>query len=216
VKVTALAIPDVLLLEPRIFTDDRGTFFETYSTAAFKADTGLDRIFVQDNHSISRRGVVRGMHLQLAPHAQGKLVRVVRGAVFDVAVDVRLGSSTYGRWVGETLSAENHRQLWVPEGFLHGFQALEDNTEFLYKVTNLYSPTSERSVLWNDPAIGINWPKPDEAIVNGKDGLAPRLADMHEATTGRIADVLGVAAVESSKENAARMVPATGIEPVTP
>ena len=175
-KATPLSLPDVLLFEPKVFGDDRGAFFETFNRDGFAAATGLVRDFPQDNHSVSRRGVVRGMHFQAAPFAQGKLVRVVRGTVFDVAVDLRRGSPTFGRWVGEVLSAENRRQLWIPEGFAHGFQALEDDTHFLYKVTSLYNPASERSLLWNDPTIGIDWPLAAEAVLNGRDTAAPLLA----------------------------------------
>lgn len=172
-KVTPLAIPEVMLLEPQVFADDRGVFFESFSAPAFRAATGLGCDFPQDNHSVSRKGVLRGLHYQLPPHAQGKLVRVVRGAAFDVAVDIRAGSPTLGRWVGERLSAENRRQLWVPEGFAHGFMALEDETEFLYKTTALYDRSSERAILWNDPDLAIAWPLDGVPIVSDKDAAAP-------------------------------------------
>ena len=173
---TRLAIPDVVLIEPRVFADERGAFFESFNQRGFAEATGLERTFVQDNHSVSKKGVVRGLHYQLPPHAQGKLVRVVRGAAFDVAIDIRRGSPTFGRWVGETLSAENHRQLWVPEGFAHGFMALEDDTEFLYKTTDFYAKDSERAIRWDDPILAIAWPFTDAAIVNAKDAAAPAFA----------------------------------------
>src|SRR6185312_4878807 len=161
-----LAIPDVVVFEPKVFADDRGVFFESFSTRAFLEFTGLSREFPQDNHSISRKGVLRGLHYQLPPHAQGKLVRVVRGAAFDVAVDIRAASPSFGQWVGELLSAENRRQLWVPEGFAHGFAALEDDTEFLYKTTALYDRGSERAIVWNDPDLDIAWPLDAAPIVS--------------------------------------------------
>jgi len=176
-NATRLAIADVVLLEPRVFPDDRGAFFESFNANAFAAATGLQRSFVQDNHSVSKKGVLRGLHYQLSPHAQGKLVRVVRGAAFDVAVDIRKSSPTFGKWVGETLTAENRRQLWVPEGFAHGFMALEEGTEFLYKTTAFYDKASERSVRWNDPDIAIAWPKSVAPILSDKDAIAPRFAD---------------------------------------
>jgi dTDP-4-dehydrorhamnose 3,5-epimerase len=174
-KAMPLAIPEIILLEPRVFPDDRGAFFESFNANAFEAATGLASNFVQDNHSVSRKGVLRGLHYQLAPHAQGKLVRVVRGAAFDVAVDIRIGSPSFGKWVGETLSAENRRQLWIPEGFAHGFLALEDETEFLYKTTDFWDKDSERSLRWDDPAIGIDWPLRD-VLLAPKDAAAPLLA----------------------------------------
>ena len=170
-KATSLAISEVVLLEPRVFADDRGAFFESFNEKTFAAATGLTPAFVQDNHSVSRKGVLRGLHYQLPPFAQGKLVRVVKGEVFDVAVDIRRGSPTFGQWVGEILSADNRRQLWIPEGFAHGFVALQDGTEFLYKTTNFYSAESDRTILWNDPDIGITWP----------DGIAPVLSAKDEA-----------------------------------
>src|SRR6185312_15302974 len=175
-----LAIADVVLMEPRAFADERGLFFESFNAAAFAEATGVSRLFVQDNHSVSRRGVVRGLHYQLPPFAQGKLVRVVAGAVFDVAVDVRRGSPTFGRWVGEVLSAENRRQLWIPEGFAHGFMALEDETQFLYKTTAPYNRDSERAIMWNDPAIAIDWPRNFDPIVSERDMRAPVLANARE------------------------------------
>ena len=157
-RVTPTALPEVLILEPKVFGDERGFFMESFNQRAF--DAALDRHveFVQDNHSCSSRGVLRGLHYQLPPHAQGKLVRVVRGSAFDVAVDVRKSSPTFGRWAGVTLDAKDHRQLWIPPGFAHGFLALEDDTHFLYKTTDFYAKECERSIIWNDPAIGIAWP----------------------------------------------------------
>lgn len=177
-KSTPLAIPDVLLLEPRVFTDARGHFFESHSDAAFTAATGIATRFVQDNHSLSQRGVVRALHYQLPPHAQGKLVRVVRGSVFDVAVDIRRHSPTFGQWVGATLSAENKHQLWIPAGFAHGFMALEDKTEFLYKVTDIYAPETARVIAYNDPTIGIEWPATGTApVLSAADAAGALLKD---------------------------------------
>ncbi len=175
-KATHLTIPELVLLEPRIFPDERGAFFESYNSRVFATDTGLDIAFVQDNHSISRQGVLRGLHYQLAPHAQGKLVRVVSGASYDVAVDIRPGSATFGKWVAETLNADNRKQLWIPAGFAHGFLALEDGTEFLYKTTDFYDRASERTIRWDDPALGIDWPL-REVLLSDKDAVAPLLAD---------------------------------------
>ena len=178
------AIPGVLIVAPPVFRDERGWFSESWNEQRFI--TGLASLgqrapsrFVQDNHSCSRAGVLRGLHYQLPPHAQGKLVRVVRGAAFDVAVDIRRGSPTFGRWAGALLSAENQRQLWIPEGFAHGFLALEDETHFLYKTTDVYAKACERSLLWNDPAIGIHWPVVDlktAPVIAAKDAAAPMLA----------------------------------------
>ena len=159
VTVTPTAIADVLILEPRVFGDARGFFFESFNQRDFEAATGLQGVtFVQDNHSRSARGVLRGLHYQVPPHAQGKLVRVVRGAVFDVAVDIRPGSPTYGRWVGVELSESNHRQLWLPPGLAHGFLTLSLEADFLYKTTDYYSPAHERCIRWDDPALAIEWP----------------------------------------------------------
>lgn len=154
--VTPTAIPEVLVLTPKVFGDARGFFFESFNARDFAEVTGLDTHFVQDNHSKSAKGVLRGLHYQIQ-HPQGKLVRVVQGAVFDVAVDLRKSSPTFGRWVGEVLSADNHKQLWVPPGFAHGFVVLTDSAEFLYKTTDYWFPEHERSLLWNDPEIGIDW-----------------------------------------------------------
>lgn len=156
-KVTPCAIADVLLIEPRVFGDARGFFFESFNQRAFAQATGLDVNFVQDNHSKSAKGVLRGLHYQVI-HPQGKLVRVVAGEVFDVAVDIRPDSPTFGRWVGEMLSAENNRQLWIPPGLAHGFLVLSDSAEFLYKTTDYYAPEHERCLAWNDPAVAIAWP----------------------------------------------------------
>jgi dTDP-4-dehydrorhamnose 3,5-epimerase len=155
--VTPTAIPDVLVLKPKVFGDARGFFFESFNARDFRELTGLNVEFVQDNHSKSAKGVLRGLHYQIQ-HPQGKLVRVVQGAVFDVAVDLRKSSPTFGRWVGEVLSAENHKQLWVPPGFAHGFVVLSDSAEFLYKTTDYWYPEHERSLLWNDQTVGIAWP----------------------------------------------------------
>ena len=163
-KVTPTAIPDVLIIEPKVFGDERGFFFESFNQKAFNEATGTDDQFVQDNHSRSAKGVLRGLHYQLPPCAQGKLVRVVRGAVFDVAVDIRKGSPTFGQWVGVELSEDNHKQLWVPPGFAHGFVVLSDSADFLYKTTDYYAPEHERCLAWNDPAIGIDWPLAQHGI----------------------------------------------------
>ena len=171
------AIPEVVLFEPRVFGDDRGAFFESYNGKAFQEATGLTRDFVQDNHSVSARNVLRGLHYQLPPFAQGKLVRVAVGEVFDVAVDIRRGSPTFGKWVGAILSAENRRQLWIPEGFAHGFVALTDGAEFLYKTTNYYSSASERCIAWDDPTIGIDWPIDGAPLVSPKDALGKPLCE---------------------------------------
>jgi dTDP-4-dehydrorhamnose 3,5-epimerase len=170
-KITRLAIPDVIVFEPTVFDDLRGSFFESFNKREFTRLTGVNTEFVQDNHSTSRKNVLRGLHYQLAPHAQGKLVRVIRGVIFDVAVDIRQDSLTYGRWVGEQLSAENRRQIWIPPGFAHGFLALEDNTEVLYKATEYYDRSSERVIPWNDPQIRIAWPTATP-ILSPKDAAA--------------------------------------------
>ena len=168
-NVTRLAIPDVLLIEPRVFGDERGFFFESFNARAFAEATGVAVDFIQDNHSRSLRGVLRGLHYQLPPHAQGKLVRVVQGEVFDVAVDIRRGSPTFGKWVGATLSADNKRQLWIPPGFAHGFLTLSESAEFLYKTTDYYAPASERCILWSDADIGIDWPVGVSPLLSAKD-----------------------------------------------
>lgn len=157
-NVIKTAIPDVLIFEPKVFGDERGFFFESFNHRLFEEAVGYPVNFVQDNHSKSSKGVLRGLHYQLPPHAQGKLVRCVAGEVFDVAVDIRKSSPTFGQWVGVHLSGENKRQLWIPEGFAHGFLTLSENAEFLYKTTSYYHPTSERSILWNDKELDISWP----------------------------------------------------------
>jgi dTDP-4-dehydrorhamnose 3,5-epimerase len=176
-NATPLALPDVILLEPRVFGDDRGWFYESFNARSFAAATGLEVTFVQDNHSRSSKGVLRGLHFQLPPAAQGKLVRAVAGSIFDVAVDIRRSSPTFGRWVGELLSAENKRQMWVPAGFAHGFLALEDGTEVLYKTTDFYNKAAEGAVRWDDPDIGIAWPGEPAPLLAAKDAAAPLLAD---------------------------------------
>ena len=175
IEQTALA--QVLVLTPRFFRDERGFFTESYNKRAFAEAVGSDVEFVQDNHSRSARGVLRGLHYQLPPNAQAKLVRVAGGAIFDVAVDMRRSSSTFGRWVGVELSAENQRQLWIPEGFAHGFLTLSDTADVLYKTTGYYSPADEGSLAWDDPDVGIDWPLTTEPILSQKDREAPRLAD---------------------------------------
>lgn len=157
-KATPTKIPDVFVIEPRVFGDERGFFFESFNEKAFNEATGNKLPFVQDNHSKSVKGVLRGLHYQLPPKAQGKLVRVVQGEVFDVAVDIRKNSPTYGQWVAEILSAENKKQLWIPPGFAHGFLTLSDTAEFLYKTTDYWSPEHERAIIWNDVALNIEWP----------------------------------------------------------
>lgn len=165
-------IPDVLIFEPKVFGDDRGFFFESFSQKVFEKAVGRKIDFVQDNHSKSSKGVLRGLHYQLAPHAQGKLVRCVAGEVFDVAVDIRKDSVTFGKWLGVNLSAENKRQMWIPEGFAHGFLALKDNSEILYKTNNYYNKNSEASIIWNDYDINILWPE-DVTSISEKDMHAP-------------------------------------------
>lgn len=176
-KTTRLAIPDVILLEPKVFGDERGFFFESFNQQVFEKAVGYPVNFVQDNHSKSQHGVLRGLHYQLAPKAQGKLVRVVEGEVFDVAVDIRTGSPTFGQWVAEILSAENKKQLWIPPGFAHGFLTLSDTAEFLYKTTDYYAPEYERSIIWNDPRINIHWPTGTTPQLSGKDQQARPLAE---------------------------------------
>ena len=175
-KVTPTAIPDVLLIEPKVFGDERGFFFESFNQKAFQEATGLDLAFVQDNHSKSAKSVLRGLHCQVPPKAQGKLVRVVQGEVFDVSVDLRKGSQTFGRWVGQILSAENKLQLWIPPGFAHGFLNLSETAECLYKTTDYFSPEHERTIRWDDPDIGIEWPLNAETLISPKDSSAEPLA----------------------------------------
>jgi dTDP-4-dehydrorhamnose 3,5-epimerase len=177
-KVERLAIPEVMLFTPRRFGDNRGFFSETWKAAWFR-DAGIDVTFIQDNHSLSAPpGTVRGLHCQVAPSVQGKLVRVVRGAIWDVAVDIRRGSPTYGRYVAAELSVDNWAQLWIPGGFLHGFCTLVPDTEVLYKVTAPYDPKAERGVIWNDPDLALPWPvAPADAVLSERDTRMPRLAD---------------------------------------
>lgn len=175
-KVLPTELPGVLVMEPKVFGDARGFFLESFNRRVFREATGLDPDFVQDNHSRSARGVLRGLHYQLR-QPQGKLVRVVRGSVFDVAVDLRRSSPTFGRWVGETLSEDNHRQLWIPPGFGHGFVVLSDVADFLYKATDYYAPEDERCIAWNDPAIGIRWPVAGKPQLSAKDAGAALLTE---------------------------------------
>ena len=179
-KITPTSLPEVLIIEPRVFGDARGFFTESWNEQVFDLAVGHAVRFVQDNHSRSVRGVLRGMHFQLPPHTQGKLVRVVSGAVFDVAVDMRRSSPNFGRWDGIELSAENHRQLWVPPGFAHGFLVLSETADFLYKTTDYYAPQAEGCLRWDDPTVGINWPATGVApMLAEKDAKAPLLADAH-------------------------------------
>lgn len=174
--VVPTEIPGVLILEPKVFGDSRGFFLESFNQDTFRQATGLDVTFVQDNQSRSSKGVLRGLHYQLAPHAQGKLVRVVSGSVFDVAVDIRRGSPTYGRWVGVSLTAENHRQFWIPPGLAHGFLVTSESADFLHKTTDFYNPAAERCFAWNDPVIGVRWPLDGELPqLSERDRLAPPL-----------------------------------------
>ena len=175
-KVVRTSIPELLILEPRVFGDARGFFMESFNARTFAEVTGLETDFVQDNHSRSQRGVLRGLHYQLR-QAQGKLVRVASGRVFDVAVDMRRSSPTFGRWEGVELSEDNHRQFWVPPGFAHGFVVLSETADFLYKTTDYYAPEHERSVMWNDPAIGIEWPLDGAPLLSAKDKAGVLLAE---------------------------------------
>jgi dTDP-4-dehydrorhamnose 3,5-epimerase len=179
-KVSASAIPEVLLIEPKVFGDDRGFFFESFNQRQWQERTGLDRLFVQDNHSLSGKGVLRGLHYQIR-QPQGKLVRVIMGEVFDVAVDLRRASATFGQWVGMVLSADNKKQLWIPEGFGHGFVVLSESAEFLYRTTDYYAPEYERCIIWNDPELAIDWPLTEAPILSPKDaaGRAFRSAEVY-------------------------------------
>ena len=179
-KFTQPRIPDVVIIEPRVFADERGWFLESFNEQKFKE--GLQALglpvpsrFVQDNHSSSRKGVLRGLHYQLPPSPQGKLVRVSQGAAFDVAVDIRKGSPAFGEWVGVEITAANYKMLWIPEGFAHGFLSMEEDTHFHYKTTDYYAPECEASILWNDTDLAIQWPKSEELLINPKDLEAPRL-----------------------------------------
>jgi dTDP-4-dehydrorhamnose 3,5-epimerase len=175
-KVTPCEIPEVLIIEPRIFGDDRGFFYESFNANAFREATGVDADFVQDNHSRSQKGVLRGLHYQIE-NSQGKLVRVTQGAVLDVAVDIRRSSPTFGKWVAVELSAENFRQLWIPVGFAHGFTVLSETAEFLYKTTDYYTPSAERCIRWDDPALNIDWQLSEAPQLSGKDQQGKLLAE---------------------------------------
>ena len=176
--VTPTTLPEVMVVEPRVFGDARGFFTESWNEARFNEATGNTLRFIQDNHSRSSRGVLRGLHYQLPPHAQGKLVRCVSGAVFDVAVDMRAASPNFGKWVGIELTAENQKQLWIPPGFAHGFVVVSETADFLYKTTDYYAPQAEGCVRWDDPSIGITWPELGMApLLADKDAKAPLLAD---------------------------------------
>jgi dTDP-4-dehydrorhamnose 3,5-epimerase len=177
-KVTPLAIADVLLIEPQVFGDDRGFFFESFNQEHFEKAIGHKINFVQDNHSKSVKGVLRGLHYQLPPKAQGKLVRVIQGEVFDVAVDLRQSSPTFGKWLGEILSSDNKKQMWIPEGFAHGFVTLSEAAEFLYKTTDFYSPQHEHAILWNDQTLKITWPI-EKIFLSDKDSKALSLKESY-------------------------------------
>ena len=177
-QVVKTSIPEVLIFEPKVFGDERGFFFESFSQKVFEEAVGRKVDFVQDNHSKSAKGVLRGLHYQLEPHAQAKLVRCVAGEVFDVAVDIRKSSATFGKWVGINLSAENKRQLWIPEGFAHGFLVMSNVAEFVYKTTNYYHPESDRGLIWNDESISINWPIEENPILSEKDKNAKKITDL--------------------------------------
>lgn len=179
-KATPLAIPDVLRIEPKVFGDARGFFYESFNQRAFAEATGLDVNFVQDNHSRSARNVLRGLHYQLVPRAQGKLVRVVAGEVFDVAVDIRPESPTFGRWVGQHLSAENKCQLWIPAGLAHGFVVMSETAEFLYKTTDYWAPEFERCIRWDDPDLAIDWPLDGAPLVSAKDALGANFSALRQ------------------------------------
>jgi dTDP-4-dehydrorhamnose 3,5-epimerase len=193
-ELTMLAIPEVKLIAPKIFRDGRGFFSETYNRRALD-DANISANFVQDNHSLSvERGVIRGLHFQSPPHAQDKLVRVTRGSIFDVAVDIRKGSPTFGKHIAVILNVENWQQLWVPKGFAHGFCTLEPNTEVIYKVTDYFDAKRDKGLAWDDPELGIEWPvKPEEIILSDKDKVQPRLSDLpdyfHYDQSGSMAPV---------------------------
>jgi dTDP-4-dehydrorhamnose 3,5-epimerase len=176
VKVIPTELPDVLIIEPKVFGDERGFFYESFNAQAFKEATGVDCQFVQDNHSRSQRGVLRGLHYQIQ-QAQGKLVRATAGEVLDIAVDIRRSSPTFGQWIGVLLSAENKRQLWIPAGFAHGFVVLSESAEFLYKTTDYYAPAHERCIRWDDPSLAIDWQLSEAPQLSGKDQAGVLLAD---------------------------------------
>ncbi|HCN71934.1 MAG TPA: dTDP-4-dehydrorhamnose 3,5-epimerase [Pusillimonas sp.] len=180
-RITRTTLPGVLLIEPRVFEDTRGWFLESFNARQFEAAVGVNVRFVQDNLSHSKRHVLRGLHYQ-APQAQGKLVQVISGEIFDIAVDLRRSSSTFGQWVGHRLSAENHHQIWIPEGFAHGFLTLSDTANVLYKVTNYYAPECEHTLAWNDPALNIQWPLQGEPVLSEKDkqGLSLQMASVFD------------------------------------
>ncbi|AXS80369.1 dTDP-4-dehydrorhamnose 3,5-epimerase [Dechloromonas sp. HYN0024] len=180
-KVTPTRISDVLIIEPKVFGDERGFFFESFNQKAFNEAVGQEITFVQDNHSKSAKNVLRGLHYQLPPKAQGKLVRVIQGEVFDVAVDIRKNSATYGQWVGEVLSGENKKQLWIPAGFAHGFLTLSETAEFLYKTTDYYSPEHERCIRWDDCDLAINWHLQGKPLLSKKDVVAPKMAELADS-----------------------------------
>lgn len=175
-EIVVTDLPEVLLLKPRVFEDARGSFFESFNAGIFARATGLDVTFVQDNQSLSKRHVLRGLHYQVPPAAQAKLVRVVAGEIFDVAVDIRPGSKTFGQWVGHLLSAENRLQMWIPEGFAHGFLVLSDQAEVLYKTNRYYSPECERTLRWDDPTVAVAWPLTAPPLLSTKDAAAACLA----------------------------------------
>lgn len=181
---TPTRLPEVMIIEPKVFGDARGFFFESFNAKDFEAATGASATFIQDNHSSSAKGVLRGLHYQIE-HPQGKLLRVVRGEIFDVAVDIRRGSPRFGQWIGMLLSADNKRQLWVPPGFAHGFLVTSDSAEVLYKTTDYWYPQHERSLAWNDPAVGIEWPSTDSPTLSAKDAAASLLAHAELAPTER-------------------------------
>ncbi|EFS9201968.1 dTDP-4-dehydrorhamnose 3,5-epimerase [Salmonella enterica] len=177
-NVIKTEIPDVLIFEPKVFSDERGFFMESFNQKVFEEAVGRKIEFVQDNHSKSTKGVLRGLHYQVEPYTQGKLVRCIAGEVFDVAVDIRKDSETFGKWVGVNISSENKRQLWIPEGFAHGFLVLSDSADFLYKTSNYYSPIHERGIVWNDPTININWPINIDKILSEKDTILPNFINI--------------------------------------
>jgi dTDP-4-dehydrorhamnose 3,5-epimerase len=183
--VSKTEIPDVLLIEPKVFGDDRGFFLESYNQQVFESLTGIRPVFVQDNHSRSQRHVLRGLHYQIR-QPQGKLVRVTKGEVFDVAVDLRRSSPAFGRWVGEYLSAENKKQLWIPEGFAHGFLVISELADFLYKTTDYYAPEHERCIAWNDPVLNIDWPLKGDPMVSAKDAVGTAFVDAEVLDNGTV------------------------------
>lgn len=217
-RVTSTSIPEVLIIEPKVFDDARGFFYESFNQRVFKLATGLDVNFVQDNHSRSAKGVLRGLHYQIK-QPQGKLVRVLRGAVFAVAVDLRKSSSTFGRWVGVELTEANHRQVWVPPGFAHGFLVTSGSADFLYKTTDFYAPEYERCIAWNDPAIGIRWPIDQQPSLSAKDqqGLALRDAETFSRAGGWEFEKCGNSwkPAQASNDNAGSPIMAFGLPAAT-